>query len=436
MRRVLVAARAIAILSLFNAASLHAQQTSAANPIAAKQTETDEYTRYELLAPETASFKISYEVTATTPGAKFFYNPIRKGSIASDESVFDSMTGDALHFEVVSGTEARKDPLMSDADADTNFIKISLARPVPAEGQGRILILKTYKDAKSYYREGDAIVFNRPLSIKRNKILLPSGYELVACNVPSQVLQEADGRIAVSFLNPGSGEAPLVLHAKLGAQTGPSAAPRPATQSRSWESPFQGETERARLSERAHQDRDIVYFLQQPETHAFSLYHDYTESHEGADKYLNVVREGSTVSEPSAYVLDTGEKLPTKTMTGTDLAAAKIDAGEPVAPAAQVVLIPFPPVKKGQSIRLRIAETYTAPASYHLDGDELVFDRSLGRARNAIVLPAGWYLTASAIPAVVTQLPDGRIRLDFWNGRPDSVDVLMKAKRLVALKPN
>ncbi|MGH9677197.1 MAG: hypothetical protein ACRD36_08860, partial [Candidatus Acidiferrum sp.] len=93
------------------------------------------------------------------------------------------------------------------------------------------------------------------------------------------------------------------------------------------------------------------------------------------------------------------------------------------------VLIPFPAVKKGQSIRLRISETYTAPASYRLDGDELVFDRSLGRPRNAVVLPAGWYLTASAIPATVTELPDGRIRLDFWNGRPDSVDVLIKAKR-------
>jgi len=42
---------------------------------AARQTETDEYTRYELLAPETASFKIYYEVTATTAGARFFYNP-------------------------------------------------------------------------------------------------------------------------------------------------------------------------------------------------------------------------------------------------------------------------------------------------------------------------------------------------------------------------
>lgn len=421
----------IAALAFFSCQSLLARQTETApaSSLSARQTETDEYTRYELLAPESASFKIYYEVTAATPGAKFFYNPIRKGSAASDESVFDSMTGEPLHFQVVSGAEARKDPLISDADADTNYIRISLARPVPPEGQGRVLILKTYKDAKSYYREGDAIVFNRPLGIKRNKIVLPVGYELVACNVPSQVLPEPDGRIAISFQNASSGEAPLIVRAKLGAQTGPPAAPRSATQARSWESPFQGETERTRLSERAHQDRDIVYFLEQPETHAFSLYHDYTESHEGADKYLNVVREGSTVADPSAYILDTGEKLSTKLITGADLAVAKIDAGEPVSPATQIVLIPFPPVKKGQSVRLRISETYTAPLSYRLDGDELVFDRSLGRARNAVVLPAGWYLSASAIPATIKQLPDGRIRLDFWNGRPDSVDVLIKAKR-------
>jgi hypothetical protein len=433
MRRVLAIVGPAACLLCLG--SVHAQQPAAsASPApATQQTETDEYTRYELLAPDSASFKIYYEVTATTPGAVSFYNPIRKGSVASDESVIDSMTGQPLKFEVVSGTEARKDPLMSDADADTSFIKITLARPVPPEGQGRVLILKTYKDAKSYYRDGDAIVFNRPLSIKRNKVVLPAGYELVACNVPSQVLQEPDGRISISFINAGPGEAPLILRAKLGAQILPFAAPHPPTQAKSWEAPFPGESERARLSERAHQDRDIVYFLQQPETYAFSLYHDYTESREGADKYLNVVREGSSVSDPSAYILDTGEKLTAKIMTGADLASQKIDVGEEsVKPETQVVLIPFPPVKKGQSIRLRISETYTAPASYRLDGDELVFDRSLGRPRNAVVLPAGWYLTASAIPATVTQLPDGRIRLDFWNGRPDSVDVLLKAKRRAA----
>jgi hypothetical protein len=420
------------IAVLLCGAYLNAQApTSAGAPAtpASLQKETDEYTRYELLAPDTASFKISYEVTATTAGAKLFYNPIRKGSTASDEAVYDAMTGEPLHFEIVSGAEARKDPLMASADAGENFIKVQLARPVPPEGQGRILILKTYKDAKSYFRDGETIVFNRPLGIKRDSVVLPPGYELVGCNVPSQVLTEPDGRVAISFMNDSAGEAPLILRAKPGVRIGPSAAPHPLTQSRSWESPFQGETERQRLSERAHQDRDIVYFLQQPETHAFSLYHDYTETRPGADKYLNVVREGSTVSEPSAYILDTGEKLATQLMTGQQAVEEKIELEEHVKPETQVVLIPFFPVKKGQSIRLRISETYTAPASYRLDGDELVFDRSLGRPRNAVVLPAGWYLTASAIPATVTQLPDGRIRLDFWNGRPDAVDVLIKAKR-------
>jgi hypothetical protein len=306
---------------------------------------------------------------------------------------------------------------------------VTLARPAPTEGQARLLILKTYKDAKSYYREGDTIVFSRPLGIPRNSVVLPAGYELVACNVPSQVLVEPDGRIAISFVNGSGAAAPLVVKAKLGALTGALAAPHAPGSAKSWEAPFAGETERERLSERAHQDREIVYFLQQPETHAFRLYHDYTEAKPGADKYFNVVRTGSTVADPSAYILDTGEKLATKLMTGADLAAAKIDAGEAVDPAAQVVVIPFGPVKAGENIRIRISETYTAPTSYHLEGDELVFDRSLGRPRNAVVLPEGWYVTSSSIPATVTQMSDGRIRLDYWNGRPDSADVLIKAKR-------
>jgi len=59
----------------------------------------------------------------------------------------------------------------------------------------------------------------------------------------------------------------------------------------------------------------------------------------------------------------------------------------------------------------------------------LVFDRSLGRPRNAVVLPPGWYCTFSAAPATVSELPDGSIRLDYWNDRPEPVDVLLKAKR-------
>ena len=421
-----------AILAGSMVPAIHAQEN--ANAIAypsatGTQTEADEYTRYELLAPETASFKIYYEVTATTAGATSFYNPIRKGSEASDESVTDAMTGKPLRFEVVSGAQARQDPLMDHADLEMNYIKITLARPVPPHGQGRVIIVKTYKDPKSYFTDAEGIVFNRPLGIKRNKVVLPPGYEITGLTVPSQILTEPDGRLSISFLHAGSGEAPLVIHASKTAQTGKAALPHPFASTRSWESPFTGPSERGRLNERAYGDRDIVYFLQTPETHSFSLYHDYTESRAGINSYANVVRTGSEASNPSAYIVDTGEQLKTLTMTGAAMTAAHYNAGETVEPEAEVVVIPFAPIVKGQSIRLRISETYTAPVSYRLDGDELIFDRSLGRPRNAVVLPAGWYVTASSIPSTVSKLPDGRIRLDYWDGAPEPVDVLLKARR-------
>jgi hypothetical protein len=426
------------MLSLALAAHLvvHAQNTEAKDAVyypaaSAQQTETDEYTRYELLAPETASFKIYYEVTATTAGARFFYNPIRKGSVASDESVYDAMSGKPLHFEVVTGAEARKDASMADADLDTEYIKVTLARPVPENGQGRVIIVKTYKDAKSYYADGKAIVFKRPLGIQRDKVVLPAGYEVVKLTVPSQILTEKDGRIAISFLHAGAGEAPLEVRAVKDAQTGAKSLPTDMTKERSWESPFVGETEQDRLSERARQDRDIVYFLQQPQTHSFSLYHDYTETRAGVNGYANIVRTGSAASHPSAYILDTGEQLKAEEMSGAEMIASKINTGETVDEKDRVVVIPFAPVQAGQTLRLRITETYTAPLSYRLNGDELVFDRSLGRPRNAVVLPSGWYCTASAVPATVNQLPDGRIRLDYWDDRPEPVDVLLKAKRRV-----
>jgi hypothetical protein len=397
-----------------------------------RQTEQDEYTLYELLAPDTAAFKITYEVTATASGAKLFWNPIRKGSVASDEAVFDMMTGAPLKFAQVTGAQAKAHGL-ADANLDNDYIEVQLARPVPADGgQARIRILKTYKDPKSYFRQADAIVFDRPLGIRRNAIVLPPGYQLTDCNVPSQILTEPDGRVRISFMHQAPGAAALVVKARPGAPTGDAAKPRALTTARSWEPPpSQGPPERARLAERAHQDRDIVYFLQPPETNAFALAHDYTESREGIDKYLNVVRTGSKVSRPSAKILDTGQALKSEILTGAQLKAAAINPGDdPVAPDQEVVVTRFAPVKKGQSVRLRISETYTAPQSYRLDADELIFERSLGRPRNSVVLPRGWYLTWLSIPAVIRQTPDGLTRIDFMNGRPDSLDVLLKARRL------
>ena len=172
--------------------------------------DSDDYTRYELLAPETAQFRIVYEVTATTPGALFYFNPIRKGSEASDEAVYDRASGKPLRFEVVDGAAARAAG-ETRADLDMRYVKVELPRPVPKGGELRLRIDKTYKDSKSYFAEGERVVFSRSLGVRRNAVVLPAGYELVACNVPAQVLSEADGRIKVSFMNPGPDAASVVV---------------------------------------------------------------------------------------------------------------------------------------------------------------------------------------------------------------------------------
>ena len=208
--------------------------------------------------------------------------------------------------------------------------------------------------------------------------------------------------------------AALTITSTLGAQAAPPAA---------------GAGRNGRLSERARQDREIVYFLQQPETHAFDLYHDYTESRPGIDRYVNIVRGGSRASNPSATSLDTGEQLQVETLKGTAITAAGIDIGEAVTPESEVVVIRFPAVKQGQSMRLRIRETYTDPNRYVLNGDELVWDRGFGRPANSMVLPAGWYLTNSSIPATMRLDSEGRVVLDFVNPRNDNIEVLVTARR-------
>jgi len=386
---------------------------TASSLVLSAQTRVDEYTRYELLTPDTSSVRVMYELSVATEGARTYDDHIPAGAIATDVAVHDMMTGEPLKF-AVSGTT----------------IHVDLARPVPPKGQGRIRIEKTVKNALAYRRSRDAATFTVALGAGRHDLVLPSGFELIGSNIPARVLTEPDGRTKLDLMNVAPGNVTLTVTLRAGALTGDAAKPAPLTNNRSWEPPpAQGATERARLAERAHLDRDIVYFLQDPSTNAFSLYHDYTESRPGTDKYVNVVRSGSKSSNPSSYILDTGEVLKHEILRGAEITAKQIDIGEAVTPDTEIVVTYFPAVKAGQSIRLRLSETYTAPQSYRLDGSDLVFERSLGRTRNSVVLPAGWYLTASSIPAVVSETADKRIRLDFVNNRPDSLDVYIKGRK-------
>lgn len=394
------------------------------------QTQTDDYTRYELQAPGSGAFRIYYDVTSTTPGAPYFFNGIRAGAEEEVHTVTDLHTGRSLAWDVVDGAHARANGHPR-AGLDGRYIQVTLARPVPENGQGRVRIDKTYVDAKSYFVEGDDVVFDRSLGIRRNAVVLPLGYELVEANYPVQVMTEDDGRVMVSFMNPGPGAVDLHVRGRpLPAGIRPIAPP---TRGATVPTDGGGAPLRARVewtfTERAFQDRDITYFLQDPETHSFRLFHDYTESRPGMDRYLNVVRAGSAASDPEAYNLDTGARLKVEQLKGADITRRGIDIGTPPDPETEVVVIWFDPIAPGASTRLRIWETYTDPGRYVISGDEMVWDRGFGRPRNTVVLPQGWYLTTNAIPGVVDHTDDGRVRIRFENPRPDEIQVFIKARR-------
>src|SRR5215469_9119763 len=175
----------------------------------------DEFTLYELLPPETHQFAITYDVTATREGAPFFFNPIRPGSTASKERVIERSTGKDLQFEVVSGKEAKASGLVSAETKDeAKFIRVHLLAPVPKGGETRIRIFKTYTDAPSYGLKDGLLVFDRPMGIKRNMVLLPAGWELVGCASPAIVSTDADGRVRLSFVNDRDDQFPVRITAR------------------------------------------------------------------------------------------------------------------------------------------------------------------------------------------------------------------------------
>ena len=175
----------------------------------------DEFTLYDLLPPESHQFAITYDVTQDREGAELFFNPIRVGSIATKERVLARATGKELPFEVVSGKVAKESGLVSPKTADdAQFIRVHLPAAVPKGGETRIRILKTYTDAASYYLKDGNLVFDRPLGIKRNVVLLPKSWEVIECTSPGIVSTDTDGRIRISFVNDRDDQLPVKIVAR------------------------------------------------------------------------------------------------------------------------------------------------------------------------------------------------------------------------------
>lgn len=181
---------------------------------------------------------------------------------------------------------------------------------------------------------------------------------------------------------------------------------------------------------RADQDREIRYWLLDPSTHKFAISHDFTVTREGQASVHSFVRKGSEVSPDSKItLLETGEPLKTHIVDGKSVNALGYYR-EHYDDDTVVVQGDLPgPVGKGQSVRVRVEESYVDPVGYKMDGKELVWTRTLGRPVNFVTLPDGWMLSSANTPAVITLDAQGRVTLRFTNTHPGDLAVTIKARK-------
>ena len=181
---------------------------------------------------------------------------------------------------------------------------------------------------------------------------------------------------------------------------------------------------------RAEQDREIRYWLLDPASHQFRISHDFTVSRVGQKSVHSFVRQGSTVAPDSKmFNLDTGEALHTHTVSGEEVNALGYYP-TPTDPESVVVQGDLPKaLADGETVRIRVEETYTDPAGYTFGNGELVWTRTLGRPLNFVTLPDGWMLTAVNTPAVITLDAQGRVTMRFTNIRNDELALTIRARK-------
>jgi hypothetical protein len=181
---------------------------------------------------------------------------------------------------------------------------------------------------------------------------------------------------------------------------------------------------------RAEQDRTISYWLLDPATHQFFISHDFTVSRPGQKYVHSFVRKGSIVAPDSKMIdLDTGQPLKTYAITGKEVNALGYYL-HPTDPESVVVQGELAhPLGNGQSVRIRVQETYTDPLGYTVENGELAWKCTLGRSLNRVTLPRGWMLSSVNTPAIISLDDSGRIVLRFTNPRNDELSIEIKARR-------
>jgi hypothetical protein len=131
---------------------------------------------------------------------------------------------------------------------------------------------------------------------------------------------------------------------------------------------------------------------------------------------------------PTARLVDSGEELDAEILRGPALARAGIDIRGPVRAGVDVVAICVPVLDTDEPVQLRIPYGYAEVARTGDDGDPNTW-KSDARPANAMLLPDGWHLVESSVPAIVSRMTDGQMRIEFDAPRDGPADILLTVRR-------
>ena len=333
----------------------------------------DAYTEYAILEPGSESFRIRFLPEESRTGATELVNATRGGSEGSGVEVYDPRTGRPMPFTY------EQDP----NDPETHAIHAKFANPVPAGGIGRVLIYKTYKDARTYMMNKQDIVWVRSLSGYRLGVLLPKGFAFLSANVAAQMSTTNDGRLKLAFANPSGQSNPVTIHARKTSATF---------------TPTAGD-------DMFFDDVKTLYDLGAPESHQITIDQSYSDYRKGAKATLDSL----------AY-------LPMNDVKVTDLDTAKTLTVTKNGSTSSVAL-DVPITNDNQSAHLRLVGTVVDPG-YTIDRGDLVFSRTVKGLRNTVLLPVGWEVSAVSQSATVGQ----------YNGRAFVALINLNAENQYAVK--
>lgn len=336
----------------------------------------DAYTQYEILEPGSEAFAITYLLESARAGATEITNATRAGSMGTNISVFDPRTGLPVKFTYDQGANGQY------------AIRATLPFPVPEGGIGRVLIYKTYTDARTYQVSGDSLTWVRSLSGYRLGVVLPKGYALRSANVAAQLSTLPDGRLKLAFANPSGQANNLTIHAT---KTATAFTPSP-------------------YRDVFFDDIKTLYDLGAPETGTFNVEQTYSDPRKGATATLDVLNY----------------------LALSDLKVLDLDTAKPLTPETKgkvtTVTLGVPITNDKQSAHLKV--TGVGRDGYRLTNGELVFERELHGLRNTVVLPAGWEVSGVSQSGTIGRTREGRMLVALVNLNAENhFKVTIRARR-------